>query len=77
MIGIEPSHIVTGCWVGADQLGIGYAKRNGISHSQFDLLKEVLPSDIDAVILLSHKSETEHKWIIESCELTGVTCVVW
>lgn len=77
LAGIEPTSVVTGCWVGADQLGIGYAKSNGIPHTNFDLLKQVLPNDIEGVVLLSHKGKTEFDWIVEQCDILGLTCVVW
>lgn len=77
MIGVEPTAIFTGCWVGADQLGMNYAKKNGIDHAFVELHKEVLPNDVDAVIIVTHRGEHESGWLIDSCELLAIECVVW
>lgn len=79
LVGIIPTEIVTGCWVGADQMAKDYAKRNKLKLEMVGLdtlLK--LPSNLDAVILVSCFGELdESKKFIKAAEKQNVEIVVW
>lgn len=79
LIGIDPTHIVTGCWVGVDNLVSDFAKQNGISTNKIDLSKMNLPTDIDVVLIITLDGEVDATctWIVEDANLLGIQVLTW
>jgi hypothetical protein len=79
LVGIEIDEIVTGGWVGVDQLAKDYAKRHGIKVSYVNLLKQpMLPKDVDAVILVSCFGDIGDLTGIEfEADVARIPVVVW
>jgi hypothetical protein len=81
LLGIDVTEIVTGCWVGADQLVKEYGKRHELKVSIVDLTKQVLPQGVDAIIILTchgkKESIREVQWLSDAAEVAGLQVVVW
>ena len=79
LVGVIPTEIVTGCWVGVDQMAKDYAKRNKLKLEMVDLGQlPKLPSNLDAVILVSCFGELdESEKFIKLAEKQRIEVVVW
>lgn len=78
LLGIEPTEIFTGCWVGVDNLASEYAKKHGLKNTKLDLRTKTLPKEVDAIILITFKGVSqEEQWLVDTADILGMPIVVW
>lgn len=78
LIGITPTEIVTGCWLGVDHTASEYARKNGFKSTKLDLRSKILPDGIDAIILITLNGlDPEHQWLIDTADIIGTPILVW
>lgn len=77
LAGIEPTEIYSGMWVGVDNLASDYARKNGLKITKINLQERRIPTEIEAIIIVTFKGDPDVNWLIDLAETTGIPIAIW